>query len=227
MSIYADGRYGERNPGWHEEDAPHKATAIADLLRFGGLEPEQIVDVGCGTGQVLLGLKEILDRRDLASISYEGWDIAPDAIKRAREREGLRIKFVADDFLASERVVDLILCIDTFEHVADDVRFLESLAPRADWFVFRIPLDLSALDILRPKRMIAARRNWGHRHAYTRSLALEVLRESGYQVQTERYHRIPAPFGAFDPLRRGLFRVDSHLAVRLFGGFSLLVLATR
>ena len=227
MSMYTDGRYGQRNPTWHEEDAVHKAQAIADLLRFGGLEPPSIVDVGCGTGRVLLELKDILDRRDLRSISYEGWDIAPEAVKKAREREGHRIKFVCEDFLASERVVDLILCIDTFEHVSDDVGFLAALAKRADWFVFRIPLDLSALDVMRPKRLIAARRNWGHRHVYSRALALEVLGEAGFQVQTERYHRISKRFGGLDPVRRALFRVDPHRAVRAFGGFSLMVLATR
>jgi len=226
MSIYTDGRYGGRNPTWHEEDAREKAVAIAEILHFGGLFPQSVADVGCGTGGVLMELKGLLDARGHTEVSYEGWDIAPDAIARAREREGLRISFTAADFLASERRVDLILCVDTFEHIGDDVGFLRGLSKRADHFVFRIPLDLSALDVLRPHRILAARRNWGHRHVYTRTLALELLREAGFRVRAERYHRVGGPFGGLDPLRRAAFRVSPHAAVRALGGFSLLVLAS-
>ncbi len=227
MSIYTDGRYGQRNLSWHEEDAADKAQGIADLLWISGLRPSSIVDVGCGTGRVLFDLKAILDKRDLTEISYEGWDIATDAIERASKREGEHLKFVAADFLVSKQSADLVLCIDTFEHVDDDVAFLKSLADRAERFVFRIPLDLSVLDVLRPKRLIAARREWGHRHVYTRTLALEVLREAGYRVLAERYHRINRPTAGLDPLRFGLYRLRPHLAVSLLGGFSLLILASR
>ena len=225
--MYADGRYRELNPTWHEEDAREKAAAIAEMIRFGGLFPRTVADVGCGTGQVLRELKRLLDEGGQTDIIYEGWDVAGGAIAQARAREGGRLSYTAGDFLSSERRVDLVLCVDTFEHVGDDVAFLSGLRERADDFVFRIPLDLSALDVLRPKRILAARRQWGHRHLYSRAVALEVLREAGFQVRSERYHRVGGPYGGLDPLRRTLFRASPHRAVRLLGGYSLLVLASR
>lgn len=228
--LYTSGRYAEANPTWHEEDAPHKAWALAETIRYCGLRPATVVDVGCGTGAVLYHLKTELDP-ELPETSYEGWDIAPAALRRARQREQHRLTFVCEDFLESERVADLILCVDTFEHVGDDVAFLRALRPRAPWFLFRIPLDLSLLDLARPRRLLTARRAYGHRHAYTRELAYQALREAGYTVAYARYHRIPqerfSPRGrVVDLARRGLFAVHPHTAVRLLGGWSLIVTAS-
>jgi len=228
---YRSGRYAQDNPDWHEPDARHKARAVARMVNQCGLHPSTIADVGCGSGRVLLALKARLDAAGRDTIHYEGWDIAPQAIKRARKNEGDRLHFVCDDFLGSERRVDVILCLDTFEHVADDVSFLSQLRSRADWFVFRIPLDMSALDAARPARMLHARRQWGHRHAYNRALAEEVLAEAGYDVEVAWYHRVPpevsGPRGrVVDLSRRAFFRAAPDLTVRLLGGWSLMVCAS-
>lgn len=205
---YTSGRYAIDNPDWHEEDAPHKARALATMIRFAGLHPATVADVGCGAGGVLWHLTQILEH-DLPHTAWEGWDVAREAIKRARKREGGRLHYVKGDFLASERQVDLLLAIDVVEHVPDDVAFLEALRTRADWFLFRIPLDLSAWDIVRPRRLVHARRRYGHRHMYTRELALQMLSEAGYDVENVVYDRVPPPHDtprqrAVDVVRRGL-----------------------
>ena len=229
VDPYTSGAYAVDNPGWHEEDAPHKAEALARMIRFAGLQPRTVADVGCGTGAVLRHLATLLER-DLPSTAWEGWDIAKDAVRRARKGEGGRVHYVAADFLASERQVDLLLAIDVIEHVADDLAFLRALRERADWFLFRIPLDLSALDLARPARLLEARRRFGHRHVYNRELALQLLAEAGYEVQQVTYDRVPPPRNTprqrlVDRARRTLFEAAPDLAVRLLGGFSLLVLA--
>lgn len=226
---YTSGQYAIDNPDWHEADAAHKARALANMIRFAGLHPETVVDVGCGTGGVLWHLTQILTE-DLPHTHWEGWDIAKEAVRRARKREGGRLHYVKGDFLASERQADLLLAIDVVEHVPDDVAFLEALRSRADWCLFRLPLDLSAWDLVRPDRLLEARRRWGHRHVYTRELALQTLAEAGYEVENVVYDRVPPPRDTFrqrvvDAARTGLFDVAPELTVRLLGGFSLLVLA--
>ena len=224
--MYTDGQYGERNPSWHEEDAEQKAWVIAEMLGSSSVNPRTIVDVGCGTGGVLLHLKRTLDAQGLTEVCYDGWDVASEPIRRARDRQGPSVRFHEGDFLASEGHADVLLCLDTVEHVADDVGFLRGLSSRADTFVFRLPLDLSALDVLRPHRMLAARKNWGHRHPYSRVLALSVLEEAGYEVGAECFHRVGGPLGGLDGIRRAAFKVAPHATVRLMGGYSLVVLAT-
>lgn len=227
MDPYTTGRYAAANPDWHAGDAVHKAAALARVIRFLGLEPRTVADVGCGTGDVLLRLKEELDA-ELPDTAWEGWDPASDAVRRARKHEGDRLQFVNADFLASERKVDLLLAIDVIEHVPDDLAFLRALRDRADWFLFRVPLDLSALDVLRPRRLVEARHRYAHRHFYTREMALDLLRTAGFRVESERFDRVAPPLDSprrrgVDAVRRLLFALSPDPTVRWIGGFSLVV----
>ena len=120
-------RYGSVHPTWHAEDASAKAKAVSDLLRYGGVQPKVVVDVGCGTGDVLRLLAQEFEEL-WPHAHYEGWDIAKAAIRQARTFEGGHLHFVHGDFLTSEREAHLLLCLDVFEHVEDDIRFLQALA---------------------------------------------------------------------------------------------------
>lgn len=224
-ATYTSGRYEQQNPDWHEQDAEAKARAVASLLVYGGVQPKTVVDVGCGSGGVLRLLAQRLGPL-WPEAHFEGWDIAKGAIKRARTHEGGSLHFVHGDFLASERQADLLLCLDVFEHVEDDVDFLRQLSGRAQWMVFRIPLDLSVWDVARPRRLLTVGPELGHRHLYTRELALQRLSLAGYRVIEERYHRIRhGRRRGLDPLRGLWRRVDPHGAARWLGGVSLMVLA--
>jgi SAM-dependent methyltransferase len=223
---YRSGRYGQQHPDWHAEDAPAKAAGVAELVRFGGVVPQVVVDVGCGTGEVLWHLSRDLSS-ELPDTDWEGWDIAPDAIARARQREGEHLHYVCGDLLASERSADLILALDVVEHVGDDLSFLAALRARARHVVFRFPLDLSVWDLVRPSaRLNQVFDRYGHRHLYTRQLVLQRLQATGYRVVAERYHRAqPLGRGLGDRLRKRAMPVAAHATVRWLGGYSLMVLA--
>ena len=109
-------------------------------------------------------------------------------------------------------------------------RSLGLRAPVIEHFVFRIPLDLSSLDIARPHRLLAARARWGHLHAYTRELAHAVLDDAGYHRLWETYHRVPPQSTSardrwVDRGRRALFAAAPHRTVRWIGGWSLVIAA--
>jgi hypothetical protein len=119
------------------------------------------------------------------------------------------------------------LCVDVVEHVPDDLAFLRALASRADTVLFRIPLDLSVLDVVRPHRLQAARTTLLHLHAYTRALALGAIEAAGYCVIHTRYDRVPPPTDTprrriVDAVRRGLYAVAPDATVSILGGWSLL-----
>ena len=76
------------------------------------------------------------------------------------------------------------------------------------------------------------RRKVGHLHYYTRSLALALLEECGYEVREARY--TGAAFNApqrtwktraASLARRAVYALGKDLGVRLLGGETLLVLA--
>jgi SAM-dependent methyltransferase len=228
--LYTSGRYAEANPDWHAADGPRKVPQIAALMQQSALRPRSVVDVGCGTGDVLRNLKKLRDAQGHLTTDYEGWDIAKRPLQRARQSEGQRLSFVRGDYLRSERMADLVLCLDTFEHVTNDVQFLKALRSRGRCFLFRIPLDTSVWSSLRPARAKAHRLRYGHLHSYNRERAHRLLTSCGYEIEAEVYDRLAPPLLQrrqrwMDRLRRATFAVSPHRAVRWLGGWSLLVVA--
>ena len=222
---YTSGSYADQNPDWHASGAALKAEAVASLVEEAGIKPTSVLDVGCGTGGVLAALQE-----RWPSVSHlEGWDIAEEAISRAGDVAGLSLH--VGNVLEHDASADLVLCLDVFEHVPDDHAFLTALSTRGRWFVFRIPLDLSALDVARPKRLNSVRDQYGHLHVYTRETALQLLEAAGYRVRAEAYHRVPPEVRGLgrltDLLRRVGVVLAPHASVRWLGGHSLMVLAER
>ncbi|MEN0061919.1 MAG: class I SAM-dependent methyltransferase [Myxococcota bacterium] len=230
-NAYRSGAYADHNPDWHDADAPAKADGLAPWLQRIPCVPSRVLDVGCGTGGVLSALKPRFDAC-WPDTEWEGWDIAPEAIRRAEAYRAPRLRFVCGDVFETPVTADVCLAIDVVEHLVDDEAFLAALAPRAPWHLLRIPLELSVLDVIRPARLLAARERWGHRHAYTRDLALAKLVRAGLNIVGTATHRVPVvptslPGRLFRPFRRSFERWAPKTAATILGGVSLVVLARR
>jgi hypothetical protein len=142
------------------------------------------------------------------------------------------LRFQCGD-LASAEVdpADLLLCIDVLEHVEDYLGLLRALRSRAVYKVFHIPLQMNALHILR-NTPVASRSRLGHLHYFMKDTALATLVDAGYVVLDWSYTA-----GSLDLKKGGLgqrllrvprmvfWRIAPDFAVRLLGGYSLLVLA--
>ncbi|MCB9684982.1 MAG: class I SAM-dependent methyltransferase [Alphaproteobacteria bacterium] len=222
---YRSGAYAVDNPDWHEADAKPKARGIAALMRDLDLRPRDVVDLGCGAGGVLRHLRDELGPH-LPETRWEGWDIAGEAIRRAKAAAP-GLSFVEGDLLASERRCDLLLVVDVAEHVPDPVAFLRAAATHAPTLLLRLPLDLSVLDVVRPARLQGFRERYGHLHAWNRELALATVRDAGLVPRHVRYDRITPPRSRLGALRRWGSVLAPDLTVRWLGGASLLVLAER
>jgi len=185
-SLYADGSYRDKNPSWHVEDSPWKATEILRALALLPQLPRTICEIGCGAGEILhqLELKVPSD----STTEFVGYDISPQAIAMARLRESLRTKFVLGDANNDELHFDALLCIDVFEHIEDYFSFLRDIRQKADYFVFHIPLELNCEGLLR-NFLMGTRGLYGHLHQFTRETALAVLQECGYTVTGDFYTR--------------------------------------
>jgi hypothetical protein len=127
---------------------------------------------------------------------------------------------------------DVLLMLDVFEHVRDPHTFLERSRLHADKFVFHIPLDLSASSVLRGQPLLEARSHVGHLHFYTKDLALETLRDSGYKIIQWSYtgaalnmpnRSLRTNLAKFP--RRLVYTLNKDWGVRLLGGETLIVIA--
>jgi cyclopropane fatty-acyl-phospholipid synthase-like methyltransferase len=225
---YLTDQYITDNPTWDLEDSPWKATKVAMILAANGIQPESVCEVGCGAGYILSELRSHYPEADLF-----GFDIASSASRFWSKHESRRIEFTVGDFVtANSRRYDAILVLDVIEHVRDPFAFLSAMCKWGRWFVLHIPLDLSAITVMREKPILNVRSKMGHIHYFTKNLALSLLNEAGYRVIDWRYTGagFSVPRSSWKtklarPPRWLARKLNEDWAVRTLGGETLLVLA--
>lgn len=228
-NIYLDGTYLKNNPDWGVKDSAWKANIIYKLLRKNNLNPKTIIEVGCGAGEILHQLSNYLH-----DSTFTGYDISPQAIEIAKGKESKNVHFRNDDILnVNNEKAEVLLAIDVIEHVADYYSFLKTIKPKADHFVFHIPLDLSSRTILKPHVLLQQRKAVGHIHYFSKEMVLWALTDKNYRVIDWEYTKPiidtePAK-GLKRKIKKGLrnfsFNINKDLSAKLWGGYSMLILA--
>ena len=230
QNRYVEGHYEARNPRWHVEESPWKAEQILRILRKHNRQPRTICEVGCGAGEILSHLYNQLP----STVVLHGYDISPHAIELCKKHQKPRLAFHLGDLLQEEvvRPFDLVLTIDVIEHVEDYFGFLRKLRPRGRQHVFHIPLEISVQTVLRCSPILRAREQVGHLHSFTKETALATLADTGYEIVDYFYtaasieppnRSVKQQIGKLP--RRVAYRLNADWAVRILGGYSLLVLA--
>jgi len=226
--IYQDGTYYKKHPTWHAEDSPWKAKHIETIINRNKLAPKTICEVGCGAGEILNQLSETYPEQN-----FIGYEISPQAFSLCAGKEKKNLSFRHDDALRDDSTIfDLVMAIDVFEHIEDYFGFLRALKQKADLKIFHIPLDISVQTVLRSSPILRGRESLGHLHYFTKETALETLRDTGYSILDYFYtaSSLELPDRGWKPTilsipRKIAFFLHQDLAVRLLGGYSLMVLA--
>jgi SAM-dependent methyltransferase len=228
-NIYFDHTYISNNPTWHAQDSPWKAEQIARMLEKHRIAASSIAEIGCGVGEVLVQLQDRLP----TGTEFDGFDIAPEAIVRAKLKEREHLRFRQDDLLASPQTFDVLLAIDVFEHVPDYLGFLEGCTRKARYKIYHIPLDIHVSSVIRGA-ITQGRYSVGHLHYFSAESALASLVDTGHRIidcfytdgAIALYRTDPTPRRRLaNVARRALMSVSTRWAARLVGGYSLLVLA--
>jgi SAM-dependent methyltransferase len=230
---YTDGAYLEKSKGWHASEAPWKSSKVLQMIEKHHLSFNSICDVGCGVGEILVEIQKKTNMK----VELTGFDISPQAIDIAKQKENATLKFNNEDFMFTESPLpDLVLLLDVFEHVPDYIGFLEHLRKKTDWIIFHIPLDICAKTVLRQSKwMLYMRETYGHLHYFTADTALATLSDIGYDIVDYFYTddfeitktMIPKtlrPRMGYE-IRKYLFRVNPRLAASVFEQFNILLLA--
>ena len=226
--IYQDGKYAEANPTWHEEDAAWKAQHVKSILVKNNVSFQTLCEVGCGAGGILVELSKAFP-----DVQFSGYDISPQAYGMAVAKKSSKIDFHLKDLLAEENThFDVVSIIDVIEHVEDYMGFVRKIKNYGRLKVFHIPLDLSVQSLTRMSPIMNLRKDVGHIHYFNKDIALAALADCGYKIMDWRYtaSRLELPNQAISSQlmanpRRWLHKISPDLAVRIFGGYSLMVLA--
>jgi hypothetical protein len=227
--IYVTGEYLEKNPTWHVERSPWKAKQILKMVSRSGIAPETICEVGCGAGEILAQLQKEMD----PSCSFWGYEISPQAIELAKRRENEKLHFKLADFKQEDVLFDLILIVDTLEHMEDCYSFLRNIKSKSQYKIIHFGLDLTVESLMRPNALLgfrSTRGHVGHVHYFTKNMAIAMLEDMGYEVVN--YFYTPRGLDFAQTLKRKLlqiprslfFSIRQDLAVRVLGGYGLLVL---
>jgi len=226
--IYEDGTYLVNNPSWHEEDSGWKAEQIIKIIERNSLVLHKICEIGSGAGEILNQLLQYY--KD--GVFFYGYEISPQAFELCKEKSNTKLTFRLSDLLEEDAEhFDLALAIDVFEHVEDYFGFLRKLKGKADYKIFHIPLDLSVQTVFRSSPILKFRNIIGHLHYFTKETALATLRDTGYDIIDYSYTgsslELPNRGWKANLLklpRKLAFSLHKDLAVRVLGGYSLLVL---
>lgn len=228
--LYTGGAYLANNPTWDIADAGWKAAAIYSLLQRNNIAAADVTEVGCGAGG---NLAELL-KKDANIKSLAGYDISPQAIELARKQAPASIRFYNEDLTKNESLhTNLMLVIDVVEHVDDFYGFLRQLKPKSDYFVFHIPLDLSCRTLLKPHVLLQQRQSVGHIHYYSKEMAEWALTDTGYEIIDWMYTRPVVDVEPARSLKRAVkkvlrnisFALNKNWSVKMWGGYSIMVLA--
>jgi 2-polyprenyl-3-methyl-5-hydroxy-6-metoxy-1,4-benzoquinol methylase len=199
------------------------------MLRRNNLSPKTICEAGCGAGEVLRQLQLQMG----AGHEFWGYDVSPQAIEFSKPRENDKLHFKLAD-LGKERGVgfDLLLVLDVVEHLEDYFTFLREIRPQAKHKIFHFPLDLSVQAVLRKRGLMTRREMHAHLHYFSKDTAIQTLKDTGYQIQDYIYLPRSNEIGptllqkAFSLPRALSFAIHKDLAVRVLGGYSLMILAS-
>jgi len=153
-----------------------KHLIIKDLVNQA--KPGSLLDIGCGTGSLLLSLSSKVD-------SITGIDLSEKAVKHCRqimpqanfvEGEATQLRFADNSF-------DLVLALDVIEHVSEDKSVI-SEAYRVLKPGGRLILSAPAFPWLFSQRDSAA----GHLRRYRRSELVSLLKDSDLKTDYLNYY---------------------------------------
>ena len=234
-NIYASGEYLKATgQTWHSEDSPWKAEQIMRIISKNDIHPKNIAEIGCGAG-IILG--ELSKQAYLKDSHFEGYDISHQAIELCERIDGENCKFFCQDLFTGAKdntqKFDILLVIDVFEHVPDYMGFVEQCRSKANYKIYHIPLDIHVSSVLR-NAFIRNRYSIGHLHYFTADSAIATLKDTGHEIVD--YFYTSGSFGIFKHHPsiktaiangpRWLFsKYSLPFTARVFGGYSLLVLA--
>jgi len=225
---YDNGKYLTKNPTWHTEDSPYKASFVIDAIDRNNLSPKRSADIGCGAGLVT----EILAKRYPAS-SFVGYELSANARIFWSQRQKLpNLSYASDNLLELRDQFDLIVCLDVFEHVEDYFGFLRALRCKGKNFIFNIPLDMNVMKLM-TSGIKYAREEVGHLHYFSQYSAIKTLEDCGYKISDQK---LSVAFLSTPPrnirqvlvlpIRLLSLVLGKSFATRVFGGISLVVFAT-
>ena len=163
-------------------DGAHSRKAYPVILeKLKSIQFQSIMDVGCGTGELL---KQLLAARDARA---SGLDLSSEMIQVARAKLGDKVDLRVGDSEAlpwDDGSFDILTCIDSFHHYPNPVAVLKEmrrvLKPTGQLLISDVWLQTPMRQV--GNAFIRFSRD-GDYKIYSRKAFEEVLRKAGFAMQ--------------------------------------------
>lgn len=171
---------------WLEYGAVEKAKSVSELINRIGLKPHSLLELGCGTGAVIVECM----RQGLAS-EYTAVDYSQDAVEYLQLREpAIRCLTadIADPTFRLDGRFDVIILSHVLEHLEDPLSFLKVIKARFRFSCLVVEVPLEDLPVMRVKALFHDRNinTAGHVQFFTAKSFKALIREAGFQIEAER-----------------------------------------
>jgi SAM-dependent methyltransferase len=221
-NAHYEGAYDDRMLLWRQLGAADKAANIATMLGDNASSINSVLEVGCGTGDVLAQVA----RLGIGS-TYRGVDVTdpeahrgPDAMTSGLPLDtydGVRLPYGDNSF-------DLVYASHVLEHVPDERGFLTELARVAKRAIYlEVPCELNlrtSAANMQPTLDI------GHINAYTPEsfaltlmtggLSVEAMELFDFSKDIQHFHGGGMSASIKMAMRRGLLKLSPRIASRIF-----------
>lgn len=221
-NAHYEGAYDEKMIAWRRLGAADKASNIAALLGNDAAGIGSVLEVGCGTGDVLAAVKALGIGQE-----HRGVDVAdPDAHRGPDATagdlpldsyDGRQLPYADNSF-------DLVFASHVLEHVPDERGFLAELARVAKRAVYiEVPCEL---NIRTTPANMQTTLDIGHINAYTPEsfaltlmtggLAVDAMQLFDFSRDIHHFHGSGVGTSAKMAMRRGLLKLSPRFASRIF-----------
>lgn len=240
QNLYASEAYRDNTRDWEDAVAPFRAKAFYEALKIGGLAEgvRSILDVGCGSGGVLIELRlKYGSSIGGGKARFFGLDVSEKAISVANRlypnAEELNVFFSHGllDTEPEQRSYGVLSLIHVLEHCPDMLEMLSLCEKRADYLYVNVPIELNCFYVMRRGVIGSQYRRYGHLHFFDEEFFLSWLDQNGFEIVAVVYsedYAVRKGGIAYNGVRllRKLMKtmLGYSVATWLLGGFSLGVL---
>jgi len=195
-NLYSDSL--EYEAEWLRRRAVQTADSICTLIHRQGLNPSNILEVGCGTGAVLYELQ----KRGIAK-SYYAIDYSSDAISYVNHNLPDVHAIVGDikdcPQLFQGKKFDLVICAHVLEHLEVPQLFLKSIG-HLNWqtFIAEVPLENLFFGKIKERFQDRTKHPAGHVQFFNKNQFLDLIAGNELNIINQNIY---APILTMDTLK--------------------------
>ncbi|OQX50856.1 hypothetical protein B5M47_02855 [candidate division CPR3 bacterium 4484_211] len=212
---YYTREYIRQHPRLDIADAPWKGREVLDFVRETDLNPEIILDLGCGSGEVLKFVSQ-----KVGGVFAVGVDISYPNLRFALENNPqlVYVQSGVEHLPFKDGVGDLCLALDLLEHVGDVSAALSEIRRVARWLLIKVPLEDCLEGWLVRKMLPNWKDRFGHVNFFNQKSIRGILQGSSLEIAKEKLVYTPWFLSGFNQasLRSKAFLIGRRMA-RILG----------